>query len=206
MHEHLSLPPCPSAASVLPLLPFLAFSLARAALLFCPHWFAMSLPQQQDRVLLCAPGWGQQLCVTRVSIANAIFQGLLTKSYTFVWAWNPAFWARSQPAQPHGSVQNLITVTSAIFLVEKLDSGRFQMLFVPHVCATGVATVKEMSSPTLRGSSVIKHRFCWGRREVSKYTLFPKPLSFTQQHGLTFKINLCGKVISVRMLALEYPQ
>lgn len=166
----------------------------------------MSFPQRQDPALLSAPGWGQQLCITRVSITNAIFQGLLTKSYTFVWAWNSAFWARSQTAQPRGSVQNLITVTSAIFLVEKLDGACFQMLFIPCVCKTGVATVKETRSYTLPSLPVIKHYMCWDHREASKYTLFPKLLSFTQQHGLTFKINLCGKVISVRMLALEYPQ
>lgn len=36
--------------------------------------------------------------------------------------------------------------------------------------------------------------------------VFPERLSFTQQRGLTFKINLRGKVINVWMLALEYPQ
>ena len=35
---------------------------------------------------------------------------------------------------------------------------------------------------------------------------FPRLLSFTQQRGLTFKINLHGKVINVQLLALEYPQ
>ena len=35
---------------------------------------------------------------------------------------------------------------------------------------------------------------------------FPRFLSFTQQRGLTFKINLHGKVINVQLLALEYPQ
>lgn len=80
------------------------------------------------------------------------------------------------------------------------------MLVMPHARTAGVATVKEMPSSTLPTPSVIKHRLGWGLREASKYTLFPKLLSFTQQHGLTFKINLCGKVISVRMLALEYPQ
>lgn len=80
------------------------------------------------------------------------------------------------------------------------------MLFMPHARMAGVATVKETPSATLPTPPVIKHRLSWGLQEASKYTLFPKLLSFTQQHGLTFKINLCGKVISVRMLALEYPQ
>lgn len=35
---------------------------------------------------------------------------------------------------------------------------------------------------------------------------FPSLLSFTQQRGLTFNINLHGKVINVQLLALEYPQ
>lgn len=70
----------------------------------------------------------------------------------------------------------------------------------------GVAIVKETLSHILPSPPVIKHHMCWDHWEASKYTLFPKLLSFTQQHGLTFKINLCGKVISVRMLALEYPQ
>jgi hypothetical protein len=79
-------------------------------------------------------------------------------------------------------------------------------VYTSRACKTGVATVKETGSCTLPSLPVIKHHMCWDRPEASKYTLFPKLLSFTQQHGLTFKINLCGKVISIRMLALEYPQ
>lgn len=101
----------------------------------------------------------------------------------------------------------IITVIPAIFLVEKLGCGCIQMPFICRVCIAGAATVKE--TPSLSDPA---HPTCDQTQNVLvasgslKMYGFPRLLSFTQQRGLTFKINLHGKVINVQLLALEYLQ
>ena len=166
-----------------------------------------SCPQQPWPSSACRPGQNQQP-VHHCFLYRCYFPGALNQVTHIclglepgILAWVSAF------AQPRGCVWNLITVIPAVFLVEKLGRGCIQMPFICRVCIAGAATVKDTpSSLILPTPLVIKHRMCWWHQEAWKCTVFPRLLSFTQQRGLTFKINLHGKVINVQLLALEYPQ
>lgn len=208
--QHLFFAPYPSVASALHPFLFWVFSWARAApfsLFSFPSLCTELLPAAGPSSVSC-PTVGSAAVPYQCFHYKCYFPGAPNQVIHICLGLEPGLLGKvSDHVSPRCSVWNLITVSSASFPVEKVGSGHFQMPFRPNVCMAW-ATVKETppSPLVLPIPPVIKHRMCWSCQEAWKCTLFPELLSFTQQRGLTFKINLRGKVISFRMLALEYPQ
>lgn len=108
------------------------------------------------------------------------FAGPLNQRARIRLGWAPGILHKvSALTQPCGSLRNLITVSLAIFLLEKLGGRHVPMPFICHVCIAGAATVRETPSPPLILPTplVIKHGRCWCCQEAPECTFFPSALA-----------------------------
>lgn len=197
--QHLFLPPCSSCSLCLPSL-FLSslFSWAGAIPGFSWHQ-GRCRPSLGSRVPSC-PSAGPQPRIASVSTTNAIFQGALNQ-VAHICLGLEAGILGEVPALTLPVVLGEISLLSVgpFFPLEKLGSRLAPMPFICHVCIAGAATVKRntlfSSDPAHPARDQTRHVL--GLSGSLRMYVFPERLSFTQQRGLTFKINLRGKVINV---------
>lgn len=154
-------------------------------------WAAESLP---------APARALQPRIASVSTTNAIFQGALDQ-VAHICLGLEAGILGEVPALTLPVVLGEISLLSAgpFFPLEKLGGRLAPMPFICHVCIAGAATVKRNTLFSSDPAHPARDQ-TWHVLVLSgslRMYVFPERLSFTQQRGLTFKINLRGKVINV---------
>lgn len=138
--------------------------------------------------------------IASVSTTNAIFQGALNQVVHICLGLEAGILGEV-PALTLPVVLGEISLLSVgpFFPLEKLGGRLAPMPFICHVCIAGAATVKRntlfSSDPAHPARDQTRHVLVLSG-SLRMY-VFPERLSFTQQRGLTFKINLRGKVINV---------
>lgn len=186
----------PSAVSASNPFPFRPFSGLGWPPDFAPLPLGCAEPPSSLPALPAAPGQHHHC-----SHYKCYFPGPFTKFHVPVWAWNPAW----HPGLGLGPAQSVIRQEIPLLPVWSCSWCRCSAathadaVHLSCLCGRGSGCSRNPSSPLNRPTPTHGGIPCgmrWCCQEAEKY-MVPEPLSSTQQHGLTLKMNPRGHVINV---------